>query len=174
MKKIVVAVSPIREGESVDYKLLTQEFKNSAWTNKENVDLTANSLVGESRSFILADNERLVVEGRGSVEVVFNKEQNAAVPVVRQESETRAQAETRVNEEARVLADTALQEVQERQQAEQDAARAAAQQSVVEQQRSVEAAEAKPSPVVVTQAVKNSDSGQGAIDSKVAKKTFGE
>lgn len=71
-------IMSLHDGETVEVDVIIEEWIKGVWVQKEKIE----EVYGKSspmRRFILVDGERLRVEGRSRTEIVWDKEQNAAV-----------------------------------------------------------------------------------------------
>ncbi len=82
MYTITVTITPVREGERASGSVFIEEKQGDFWKRMEVLPL-ASGTVDQERKLLLADNRRLVVEGKGSTALVYDREQNAAVPVTK-------------------------------------------------------------------------------------------
>lgn len=75
-----VTIRSVRDGETATVTIIHEQKRGDAWIRAKAVDV-ASDTPEATRKIMLADNERLVIEGKSDTRVVFNKDQNAAVPV---------------------------------------------------------------------------------------------
>ena len=78
MKVVKVSVKAAREGEVISGPFVVQRKKGDSWTVEENFVYSSDTPDGE-RSFTLSDDQRLIIEGKASHQVVYDAAQAAAV-----------------------------------------------------------------------------------------------
>lgn len=79
MKVVVIEMRAAADGEVVSGKIVVERRRTDYWV-RENEIMVVSNQEGARRELLLADNQRLVVEGTADVEVVFDRTQSAAVP----------------------------------------------------------------------------------------------
>lgn len=79
---VTVRVDAIRPEERASGSLIIEEKQGDFWKRVEVLSLISGTPEAERR-LVLPDNRRVVFEGSGATCVVFDREQNAAVPVSR-------------------------------------------------------------------------------------------
>lgn len=79
MKVIKVSVNAARDGEVVSGVFMKQRRKGSAWTNEESITVVSGQ-PGSERTFVLDNDQRLVIEGQSDQQIVMDRAQMAAVP----------------------------------------------------------------------------------------------
>lgn len=112
MKAIVVEVHAIRDGERVSASVIIERKRDDQWIREKVIDV-ASGMADSKRRLLLEDDQRVVIEGKSNVEYVFDKEQNASVPVL---TDPEAEAKKQADEKAEALA-LAQREAAEREKA---------------------------------------------------------
>lgn len=84
MKSVKVIVSAIRDGEVVSGVFVKQRRRGDTWLNEESINVVSGE-PGSERTFLLGDDQRLIIEGRSDMKVVYDRGQGAALPVRSQE-----------------------------------------------------------------------------------------
>lgn len=78
MKVIKLTISAASDGEVVSGSLTTQRKRGDTWI-VEDVITVISGQPGAERTMVLDDTQRLLIEGTSNTEVVYDKEQSAAV-----------------------------------------------------------------------------------------------
>lgn len=112
MKAIVVEVHAIRDGERVSASVIVERRRSDHWVREKVTDVMS-GMPDSKRRILLEDDQRVVIEGRSNVEYVFDKEQNASVPVL---TDPEAEAKKQADEKLEALA-LAQREAAEREKA---------------------------------------------------------
>src|SRR5678816_891386 len=79
MLSLKLVLSAIRDGEKASGSIAIDRKKNDMWVGESSIDLVSGTPSAE-RTILLENDQRMVLEGSSNVEVVYDKEQNAAVP----------------------------------------------------------------------------------------------
>ena len=74
MKSIRIVVSAVRDGEVVSGVIMKQRKKGDAWTSEEAITVVSSD-PGADRTFVLDDDQRLIIEGKSDMHVVFDRDQ---------------------------------------------------------------------------------------------------
>ena len=77
MQLIKVSVNAIRDGEVVLGVILKQRKRGDAWTNEESFTVVLGE-PGAERTFVLQDDQRLVIEAKSNQKIVYDPVQNMA------------------------------------------------------------------------------------------------
>lgn len=87
MYVVELRVKSTRSNEQVDARVIVEEWRNGRWQEKETFHAVY-GMEAPQRKLLLLESERVIVETKDLVEIVWDKEQNAAVPrrVVREET----------------------------------------------------------------------------------------
>ena len=80
MYVLKIEIHPIRDGEAASGTILEQRRQGDGWANVREHTLNSSDASGK-RNIALQDDMRLIVGGKSATEIVWNKEQNAAVSV---------------------------------------------------------------------------------------------
>jgi hypothetical protein len=78
MKVIKFSIHPAADGEVVNAAVSIQRKRGDAWLIDEVISIVSNQ-AGAERTLVLDDTQRIVIEGTSNTEVVYDREQNAAV-----------------------------------------------------------------------------------------------
>lgn len=81
MMVVEVTIRSIRDTETASAAIIQEQKRGDTFNRVKVTDVTSGTPEATVRKILLADDERLVIEGRADTKVVFDKEQNAAVPV---------------------------------------------------------------------------------------------
>src|SRR5678816_1420242 len=79
MLSLKLVLSAIRDGEKASGSIAIDRKKNDMWVRESSIDLVSGTPSAE-RTILLENDQRMVLEGSSNVEVIYDKEQNAAVP----------------------------------------------------------------------------------------------
>lgn len=79
---VTIRVDAVRPEERASGSLVIEEKQGDFWKRVEVLGLISGTPEAERR-LVLPDNRRVIFEGSGATCVVFDREQNAAVPVSR-------------------------------------------------------------------------------------------
>lgn len=89
MKNVTISVAPVRQGEEANVAIIHEKKRERGdWVREKVWDLSASS-TDQRRNVLLADDERIIIEGRTDRVTVYDPEQNAA-KVVDADPEVRA------------------------------------------------------------------------------------
>lgn len=80
MKSVRVIVSAIRDGEVVSGVFVKQRKRGDAWLNEESINVVSGE-PGSERTFLLGNDQRLIIEGQSDVKIVYDRNQSVALPV---------------------------------------------------------------------------------------------
>lgn len=180
MKTVKVLVSAVREGDVVSGAFTKQRKRGDTWLNVEQMTLVSGD-PSSDRTFILGNDERLVIEGAANSEIVYDHNQKAAM---RRELPPAPPTKPGPNEEDfspekpavdRAMEPNALTEAQ--MQERRDAALTAARQKLAAQTVApvkpiVEPTQTElPLDVKVTEVTSGGSSGEAAMDANVTSET---
>lgn len=102
MKVIRIAINAANDGDKVSGSISIHRRRSGAWVVDEVINYISGD-PGAERTFLLADDQRLVVEGESSTTVVYDREQSAAVPRL---VETQSVAPTPLDTDGKEQGDT--------------------------------------------------------------------
>lgn len=102
MQVVEVKINAMSAGEEVVANFTIEERKGETWNKKRVVTVTSGS-PESTRSFPLADNERLIIDGKATAAVIYDRDQNMAKkvdadPQVRAAQQNADDAQRRANE----------------------------------------------------------------------------
>ena len=79
MKSIKISVNAIRDGEVASGTIVKQRKRGEAWLNEESIAVVSGE-PGSERTFVLDNDQRLIVEAVSNVKVVYDRAQAMATP----------------------------------------------------------------------------------------------
>lgn len=80
MLGLKISISPVRDGERVSGTLAIDRRRGDAWVGEKTLTLVSGD-PGAERTIMLADDQRITFTGSSSTEIVYDKQQMAAVRV---------------------------------------------------------------------------------------------
>lgn len=78
MKTIHISIRAANDGEVVNGSLTIQRKRGDGWTVDEVITVVS-GMPGDTRTLLLGNDQRLVIEGESNTEVVYDRDQAAAV-----------------------------------------------------------------------------------------------
>jgi len=98
MKVVEVTLRSSRDDEDVDGTFIVEEQRGDVWNRSQAYDVTSGT-DSAHRTFLLEDNERIVVMGRPTEVIVLDRDQRAAVrlPADREERERKKREDAAVS-----------------------------------------------------------------------------
>jgi hypothetical protein len=81
MKSIKISVNAIRDGEVASGAIMKQRKRGETWVNEETISIVSGE-PGSERTFILDNDQRLIIEAVSNVKVVYDREQSVATPQI--------------------------------------------------------------------------------------------
>lgn len=97
MKVVNIEICGVNDGDRVSATVIQERKRGDNWNRLKSWDVTS-GMPEAKRKILLEDDERLVIEGREVEKIVFDKNQNAAVRVEKEDSvlqETKQPVDTR-------------------------------------------------------------------------------
>lgn len=106
MKVVEVTLRSSRDDEDVNGTFVLEKKRGDTWTRQEGYDVTSGTEAA-SRRFLLADDERIVVEGRPTESIIYDADQRAAIrlPTDAEERENKRRAEAAITAEQNRIAE---------------------------------------------------------------------
>lgn len=108
MQVVTIKVDPVRENESGQVNIMVEAKKGDTW-NRVKVQTVASGAADSERRIVLQNDERLVIEGNTTKQVVYNRDQNMAQVV---DADPEVQAKQKAADEATRIANEARERTQ--------------------------------------------------------------